>query len=133
MTKLDIYCDLYQKNVTPLYYQIGECKSKIDILMRDRESRVELIKSFENRLNYGIAFDAKMAAKYPEVHKHSAYVDIVTDLSAVIDEQHKKIVEADREIERLYFKLSDTVKIAKQLEKDYYRLTRDEDYYKLSA
>ena len=114
----------YEKNVLPFYYQIGECKSKIDTLMRDRESRAELIKSFEGRLNHGFDFNAKMAVKYPEVHKHSEYVDIVIDLVAVIDEQFEKIVAADHEIERLYYKLSDTVKAAKSAESEYYKTQR---------
>ena len=115
--------NLYEKTVLPLYYQIGECKAKIDSLIEDRESRVELIKSFEKPLYDWFAFDVKMSAKYPEVFKHSASADNMKYQLAVIDEQCQKIVEADREIERLYYKLSDTVKSAKAAEAEYYKLS----------
>ena len=117
MTKFD----LYQKNVLPFYCEIGVYQAKIDILMREREGCVRLIKHFGNQLTEYLEQDAKTMTVYPDIFTDYNHVSCVSSLLAVIDEQYQKKVKADREIERLYFKLSDTVKAAKS------------EYYKISA
>lgn len=113
----------YEKTVLPFYYEIGVYQAKIGYWIRESEGCARLIKHFENQLEKYLEQDAKTMATYPDIFTDCNHASCVSSLLAVIDEQHKKIVEANREIERLYFKLSDTVKAAKAAESEYYKLS----------
>ena len=115
----------YEKDaldVLPFTWEIDKCKSKIDFWLEIREIHLKPIKYFEKNLTHGIALDAELAAKYPTVHKNATCsVNASSDLEYIY-KKRKKIAAIDRLIERLYYKLSDTVKTAKAAGFDLYEL-----------
>ena len=103
-------------------WKIFKYNLEINSLLERREICLKPIKFFEKSLTHGIALDAELAAKYLEVHKSATCsVNASSDLEYIC-EQYQEIVEADRLIERLYYKLSDTVKAAKAAGFDLYEL-----------